>query len=195
MKLVSISSVVLCCAVFGCASSDSGTHPEASGAESAASHLDPADPSILRRPFTAEQIRDAWAPGLVIEVHMYGPEGDQHQRWTVLSADADGAEIEYATLDANGEPTGETNAERTTWVELRDHATFAAATSTVEETAMETALGNLAGWRYTTTDEATGTVSEYFFARDLPGAPIEYSMKRGEEIVMQMAQISRTPPG
>ena len=191
--LVGLGWSVLCAA---CAAPDPGHHAESGEpARTTDASLDPDDPSILRRPFTAEQIREAWAPGLVIDVHRYGPEGDAHERWTVVSADAEGADIEYAALDGSGEPTGKADVQRALWVELRDHATFPAASSTVEDTTLDTSLGTLEGWLYTTRDEEAGTVTELFFARDLPGAPVEVTMKRGEEVVMEMAQISRTPPG
>ena len=46
-------------------------------------------PSILPRPFTAEQIRDEWIVGLTMTLRRTTPEGSSVERWTVVTADAD----------------------------------------------------------------------------------------------------------
>lgn len=155
---------------------------------------DPEDPSILLRPFTAEQIRSAWVPGLTLELSRKTPEGEKLERWTVMASDAEGAYIEYATLDAEGSVEGEPRLERSTWLELRDHASFKADRSRRVTITRDTELGELAGWLYTVDDRGTGTVSEYFFARAYPGAPVHVRVTRGEELVMELSQLARHRP-
>jgi hypothetical protein len=155
---------------------------------------DPDDPSILRRPFTAEQIRDEWIKGFSIDMARRTPEGMHVERWTVVAADAEGVEIRYAALDAEGKPAAEGIVERSTWVELRDHASFPADSSTVETVTRDTALGPLEGWHYTVRDEAAGTVTDFFFASSLPGAPVQMQTRLNGQVVLEIAQVARHRP-
>jgi hypothetical protein len=169
-------------------------------AAAAASAQTPAEPTpapadILPRPFTAEQIRAEMAPGFTAVLGRRTPEGESRQRWTVVAADAEGVEIEYAALDGAGRPTGEPRVAHSGWVELRDHATFPADRSTREEVTRDTALGRLDGWLYTVRDPDAGTVAEFFFAAAYPGAPVEMRVTQGGETVMEMRQLERHRPG
>ncbi len=156
-----------------------------------ASELDSEDPSLLRRPFTADEIRRAWVPGLILEFSRKTPEGETLERWTVMASDEGGAYIEYATLDDEGNVVDEPRLERSEWVELRDHASFKADRSRREAATRETALGELDGWLYTVDDPDTGMFSEFFFARSLPGAPVHVRVTRGGELVMELNQLAR----
>ena len=60
--------------------------------------LDPNDPTILMRPFSAEEIRDEWVPGFRLLMRRSFPEQTLIERWTVVSADDEGVEIEHATI-------------------------------------------------------------------------------------------------
>ena len=154
--------------------------------------LDADDPTLLVRPFSAEEIRREWTAGLTLDLRRRTPEGEELERWIVVSADAEGADIGYVALDADGAPIGEQRVERAGWIELRDHASFPAEHATREEAKRETALGPLDGWIYTVRDEPSGTVSEFFFAASLPGAPVEMRMTRGDELLLELAQIARS---
>jgi len=180
-------------AAWGCGPQGPAS-PEAGAAAPQPAEVEPGDPTILRRPFTAEQIRDEWVEGLTLVLVRTTPEGRTQQRWTVVSADADGTEIEYAILDPAGSPTGEVKVERSSWVELRDHASFPVGHSRRERATRETALGTLEGWVYTVEDPADGTVNELFFAGSLPGAPVLMSMSRGGVIAARMEMVERRRP-
>ena len=156
----------------------------------------PAPPpsEFLEHPFTAEEIRDEWIPGFTLEVQMSSPAGDELQRWTVVGADAEGADIEYApsirwaTSSAgrrSGAPPGPSSA--TT-------RAFPAANATRQEATRSTALGELDGWLYTVRGAAAGEVTELFFARSLPGAPVEMAVMKDGEVVSGMSQIARRRP-
>jgi len=111
--------------------------------------LEPDDPSLLRRPFTAEEIRDEWVEGFRLLIRRTTPAAVKIERWTVISADDDGAEIEYAILDDDSN-VSDSAVRGTTWVELRDHASFPAATATREWITRSTGLGTYDGWLYST---------------------------------------------
>ncbi len=112
--------------------------------------LEPDDPSLLRRPFTADEIRDEWVEGFRLLIRRTTPAAVKVERWTVISADDEGAEIEYATLDENNN-VSKSAVQGTTWVELRDHASFPAATATREWVTRSTGLGTYDGWLYRVT--------------------------------------------
>ncbi len=164
------------------------------GATTPPEDIDPDDPQILRRPFSSEQIRDEWVAGLTILMQTQAPQGGALERWVVLSTDEEGAEIEFTQVDQDGKPAGEPRLARSTWEDLRNHASFPAASATREELTMETALGELDGWLYKVRNDAAGTVTEYFFAKSLPGAPVMMRVMNNGQPVMQLAQIERQRP-
>jgi hypothetical protein len=175
--------------VFGCGGGDSPVEVAHAPAD-----LDPDDPTILKRPFTAEEIRAEWVPGLRILMRRGSPEGSRVERWTVVAADDQGAEIEYATIAEDGSVEGEPTVSRSGWTELRDHAAFPASHSTREWVSRSTALGDFEGWLYQVTDPNTASVSEYFFVPSLPGAPVQMRILEGEETVVELEQTARLRP-
>lgn len=154
----------------------------------------PDDPTILVRPFTAEQIRDEWVPGLRIIMRRSSPEATSVERWTVVSADDGGVEIEYATIGENGSVVGEPAVRRSTWIELRDHASFPAAHSSRDWVSRSTPLGDFEGWLYRVEDPEAATVQEFFFVPDLPGAPVQMRILEGEATVFELEQTARERP-
>ncbi len=189
-------ALIVLLGLWGCDSAPPPAAVEAETASVAAADplLDPEDPTLLRRPFTAEQIRGEWIPGFTLKIGRSSPEGESVERWTVVAADAEGVDIEYATLDAGGRVTGEPAVSRSGWVELRDHASFQADRSRCEEITRSTALGELQGWLYTVRDEQAGTVTEFFFAKSLPGAPVEMQVLNDGEPVVELVQLERHRP-
>ena len=171
-----------------------GSPPEEEVSETPSTEESPATPEILPQPFTAEEIRDEWIEGFQLHMSRRSNDSEERERWTVVGWDEEGAEIEYVSLDEEGQATGEPRVERTTWVDLRDHASFPAANATQETATRDTALGTLEGWVYTVTDPNQGTVTEFFFAQELPGAPVEFRMLADEEVVMEMLQVERFRP-
>lgn len=146
---------------------------------------------LLPFPFTAEEIRGELRPGLIIELQSTMPGQEARMRWTVVTADAERVQIDYQPIDAEGNPVAPSQIRPSTWAELRDHASFPAATATREWVSRETALGPLDGWFYTVPDAASGTVTTYFFAGSLPGAPVQMRTEKDGQLVMEMQQVSR----
>jgi hypothetical protein len=159
-----------------------------------AADVDPDDPTLITRPFTAEQIRDEWVPGLRILIRRTDPEGSRVERWTVLSADAEGADIEYAIIGDDGSVVGEPSVARSTWIELRDHAAFPAADATREWVARDTGLGNYNGWLYRVSEGGSAPVQEFFFVPELPGAPVQMRILDGDTTIFSLEQTARLRP-
>ena len=156
--------------------------------------LDPENPSILARPFTAEEIRDEWVPGLRLLMRRSSPEAITIERWTVVAADLEGVEIEYATIGDDGSVEGEPSVNRSSWIELRDHASVPAAYSTREWVGRSTGLGELEGWLYRVADPAATSVQEFFFVPSLPGAPVQMRILDGEAAIFELEQTARLRP-
>ena len=156
--------------------------------------LDPDDPSILERPFTADEIRDEWIPGLILMLRRTGSEGVGVERWTVLKADDEGVDIESVDTDDNGNATGEPKVNHSTWFELRDHATFAADRSTREWVSRSTTLGVFDGWLYRVSDPDADTMTEFFFVPTLPGAPVQMRIFKKGTVIFELEQIIRMRP-
>ncbi len=152
------------------------------------------DPSLLPWPFSAEQIRDEWVEGLTLVMRTDSAEGGALERWRVVAADAEAAEIEFQQIDAAGKAVGEPRVARSTWVDLRNHASFPKDRAIREEVTRETALGKLEGWLYLMPDEAAGTVQEMFFAHSYPGAPVQMRVIKEGKPIMALAQIERERP-
>jgi hypothetical protein len=156
--------------------------------------LDPDDPSIVMRPFSAEEIREEWVPGFRLLMRRSYAEETRIERWTVVSADDEGVEIEYATILDDGSVEGEPSIARSEWVELRDHAAFPAAHSTREWVSRKTALGDFEGWLYRVAEPGAALVKEFFFVPELPGAPIQMRALEGDATVLELEQTARLRP-
>lgn len=150
----------------------------------------PPAPEHLPLPFTADQICAEWVEGFSLVMRSRTPEGESRSRWTVVAADGESVEIEFAALDAEGVAVGEPARQPSTCAELRDHALFPAATASRLETSRDTPLGRLDGWLYLVRQE-DGEVNELFFAKDLPGAPVESRTLAGDEVLEELVQVER----
>ncbi|MCP3960507.1 MAG: hypothetical protein GY719_21895 [bacterium] len=186
-----VAALTVAVALWGC---DSAPAPEVADPAPAPAPEIATAPEILPLPFTAEQIRDEWVEGFSLVLQTETPKGQTRERWTVLSANEKGAEIEFVPIDAEGNAAGNPRTSRSSWEELRDHAAFPAAVSSREEIALDTALGQLDGWIYRTRSAEAGTESEFFFASSLPGAPVQMRVMKGGETVLEMAQLERHKP-
>ena len=66
-----------------------------------------AEDDFLPTPYTAEQIRDEWQPGLELTTHDTTPEGESWSRTTVREASTENVSFAVVPLDADLEPIGE----------------------------------------------------------------------------------------
>jgi hypothetical protein len=181
---------LLAMAAWGC--SDDGNREVKPGEVAPPAALENPD-DLLPRPFSAEAIREEMVVGFNLTMHRVTAEESQAERWNVISTDENTVDIEFTPLGADGNPAGPAAVRSSTWVELRDHASFPVSNSTREQVTRETRLGTLDGWLYTINDGDEGTVTELFFANELPGAPIEMRTTQGGKILMSMYQSDRNP--
>ena len=168
-----------------------GTRPAEEAPAAAPAPAEARQADYLEVPFTAEQIRDAWVPGLTLVLHFNHPDRQEWQRWTVVAADEEKAEIEYLPLDSQGQPAAPPQRAPSAWTDLRDHALFAAADAKRERTQRETAFGQLDGWLYEVRDPQAESMTRFFFADDLPGAPVWMETTSGETVMLTVHQIAR----
>ena len=204
MRACEISlSIGLVCTLVACAPSSVGdptsTPPPApvvrADVAAAAPAPDADDPALLPRPFTADQIRDEWVVGFEVTLRRWTPDNEVRERWQVVAADADGVDIASTPLDADGRATAEPRIEHSTWIELRNHASFPEDQATREAVTRPTPLGELDGWLYTVRGPKEDTVTEYFFASRFPGAPVQMRVELGGVPIMVMEQVARSAAG
>ena len=147
---------------------------------------------FLPTPYTAEQIRDAWQVGLEVTTRVRTAKGESYSRTEVLEWTAEGFRMSDRAVSRAGIPTDEEGSYYSgTWVELRDHAKFPAATTTRERAERDTTLGKLEGWLYQVSGK--DGESEFFFADGLPGPPVVYRKSEQDTGNFLAEQISRSP--
>jgi hypothetical protein len=131
-------------------------------------HADPhlLGPGLAPTPFTAAEIRAGCPVGRVSIVRT--PDGLGSIRFA--SGDEEGAWIEDTMLDERGEAAGPVERERSTWLELQEHAAFPAESTTIDRVELAGPLGTLPCLRYTV--QRGEAVLVFWFAVDLPGMPI-----------------------
>jgi hypothetical protein len=141
------------------------------------------DPHILApgrapTPFTAEEIRRGCPRGRTIRLLVEPHGADPFVRVNrFVETDVEGSTVEKTRFTIDGEPMGAAEQERTTWLELQEHASFPADQTEIRPETIETPLGVLDCLRYTVADgEAVDT---FWFARAAPGMPILFMSEEG----------------
>jgi len=131
-------------------------------------------PGLLPTPFDPAELRAGCPDGRQIRMRI---EADGRiVAWRTnrfRGGDAEGTTLESEAFDADGRPTGEPTTARVTWRALQGHASFEAARTTRTEETIETPLGTLDCWRYSTLEE-DGSTGDYWFAHGIAGMPIRY---------------------
>jgi hypothetical protein len=155
---------------------------------------EPTGEERLPTPYSADEIRAEWVEGFTVEMLRTVPDGEVHERWTVVAADDGGVDIRFNALDADDQPAGEGVVRHSGWEELRDHASFPADRAERERSTRETPLGDLDGWLYTVHDPEAGSVTRFFFADSLPGAPVWMQVSADGEPQMTLEQVKRSRP-
>ena len=139
--------------------------------------------TIAAVPFSAAEIHAATPPGRTYVVEMReGDEEPRRETWTFeQSTDA-------GFLLVVRDPEGtELRRSEGPWSELESHAHFPAELTTIAAAALRSELGNLTCRIYTVRDpDDANVVRRFWFADDLPGAPIRMVVESGEQVVMEM---------
>ncbi len=151
----------------------------------------------LPAPFSADEIREAFPPGqhLVFGLFAAGQE-DQVADWRVTGWTEDEVTIAFTTLAADGVTVLEATEERTTrWDALRDHAVFPDPGASRARGVLVHPLGTLDIWLYTVPGPEPGMLRRYWFADDLPGPPIRFTITHEGVEVFKMEQRERSTAG
>lgn len=115
-------------------------------------------------PYTADQLRAATKPGRTYRYRVEAKgEPPSERTMTFASVDAGGADVAVT-----GEPK-----RRVTWEELRQHAEFPAALVRTREETLTVPAGTFDCIVYVVLGDH-GEASTFFFAKDLPGAPVQF---------------------
>jgi hypothetical protein len=156
------------------------------------------DPHVLASgraptPFTADEIRGGCPPGRTtrLRVDVVG-ETPFHRISRFVECDETGATTERSRLSLDGSPLAEPEVDRVTWRDLQAHASFPAEDTTIESERIETAIGELDCLRYTVRDGATEEV--FWFAKDLPGLPIQCLTRTNGQVVTTVSVVDNTNP-
>jgi hypothetical protein len=156
------------------------------------------DPHVLApgrapTPFTADEIRDGCPAGRTIRLRI-DVEGESpfHRVSRFIECDEVGATMERSRLSLDGSVLAEPEVDRVTWRDLQAHASFPADDTTIEPERIETAIGELDCLRYTVREGATDEV--FWFAKDLPGMPIQSLTRTDGQVVVTVSVLDNSIP-
>jgi hypothetical protein len=145
----------------------------------------------LPTPFSAAEIRDGCPPGRTLRFRMERPGQDPVVRVSrYAETDTDSAVQESWTEDLEGRRLSDPKLERSTWLELQEHASFPRATTVRTEEELEIPAGRFACLRYTRTDP--DAIWRFWFALELPGQPVRYEREASGQIVFSAALMENT---
>ena len=146
-------------------------------------------PDHLPTPFSAGDIRAGCPPGRTIRVRSEAPGREPTFRQIrFVEVDADVAVQEFQSTDAGGLPIGEATRQRSSWLELQQHASKPASGTVIDEVELALPFGREACWRYTVggRDE---TVT-FWFAKGRAGMPVQVEQQVGGELVSRSVVIA-----
>lgn len=195
MRTLLVIGSVLALASCGASSEASapGRAGHAGGGEHAAADAEP----IAEVPFAAEVIRDASPAGRTYVFRFEEDGAERTERWVFERVDERGFTSTSTPVDGDGRPTGPAQRSEGTWEELESHAHFPAARTTITNAQLTIPLGAFRCRLYTVTsedEEGREVVSRYWFAVDLPGAPVRVVREVGGEPVLTMMMVAHEPP-
>ncbi len=150
------------------------------------------DAEVAPRPFTAAQLREACRAGRVMTFVMERPpKPPVKRRMTFLVADDERATIVSELLGDQNEVLGTPETQTATWDELRRHATYPRATTTIMDAVAEVPAGSFPCKRYTILEGAKKTVA--CFASELPGPPVELVIEEDGRLLLSMELLKNQP--
>lgn len=158
----------------------------------------PSEPADAEPPFSAEEIREATAVGRRYVFRVADGSGaERRTRMEFVAVDDEGCTVLHVLTDAEGEPLAEPAEERSTWAELESHGRFPRDRTTVEAGEVEVPAGTYACRVFTVTAPARGDaeqeVSTYWFADELPGAPVKLVVEVDGAEVWRMELLEHHP--
>ncbi|MBT3218394.1 MAG: peptide deformylase [Proteobacteria bacterium] len=151
--------------------------------ESAEDHVEP--------PFSAETIRSATGEGrrYTWRVKEYG--ATVFRGVVLVEVGDDSLIMRRSAVDDEGE-IERTVDSLTTWNELESHSHFPIEKTVISESWVDTPAGAFDTIVYTVNDPI-GFVTTYWFARDLPGAPVRLEARDHETLIVEMELVDHRP--
>jgi hypothetical protein len=149
-------------------------------------------PDHLPTPFTAAEIRAACPPGRTLRFRIQHADEEPMIRVSrYVEADAVAAVQESWQEGLDGQRRSEPERERSTWIDLQEHASFPRTVTERGEDQIAIPAGEYACLRYVRTDP--DAVWRFWFAHELPGQPVRYEREVSAEIVFSAVLIENTP--
>jgi len=149
-------------------------------------------PDHLPTPFTASEIRAGCPAGRTLRYLTERAGQEPSIRVTrYVAVDPEGTTQESWLESEDGVVVGKPEPERSTWLELQQHASFPAAITERNEETIEIPAGRFDCLRYTRTDEL-GTW-RFWFARDLPGQPVRFANDVAGQVVFSATLLEDLP--
>lgn len=151
---------------------------------------------IAEVPFAWTAIRDATPAGRTYYFQFREEGRVRHERWVFETVTETGYTSSSTPVDEAGEPTGETERGEGTWQELEHHAHFPAGATEITNAVLTLPLARFRCRLYTVTsaDDAGRTViARFWFATDLPGAPVRMVREVDGETVLEMQLVRHVP--
>ncbi len=151
-------------------------------------------PDTLPTPFSADQIREACAPGRSNSFLVVKAGSDPYVgRWEFVAGDAVGADSLRWNETPDGTPLGPREPAHGTWAEFQHHAAYPADRTVITAETIDVPAGRYECWCYTTTEPGR-EVTRAWFARDLPGPPVRVVTEAGGEVVFSSTLIAVVDP-
>ena len=146
-------------------------------------------PDHLPTPFSAADIRTGCPLGRAIRLRSEAPGVEPTFRQIrFVEVDADGAVQEFQPTNAAGRPVGEPTRDRSSWLDLQQHASQPASATVIDEVDLALPFGTESCWRYTVSaDEERVT---FWFAKGRAGMPVQVEKRVGGELVSRSVVIA-----
>jgi len=166
-----------------------GTSPVASGP---AASPEPPAAALAPFPYTPEQLRGAFPVGRTLTYELV--DGDQtvilETRFTAVTAEA--ATMETVTRDGKGAAVGAPQTSTTPWLELVHHASYPAATTSIDDVAIDTPSGRHPAKKYVVRrpdDKGRPSVTIAYFDTERAGPPVRMLVEVDGAIVQRLALV------
>jgi hypothetical protein len=153
---------------------------------------EPEAAATLPTPYTGEQIRDATAPGRRYRFRTVAGDHTSIVTMEFVEVTPEAAVVESSVFDGDGNRVAPAQTARSTWEELRLHATFPAAVTTTEDATVTVPAGTFETTLYTV--RAGDQVERFWFARELPGPPVKMEQQTAAgDLVFTMELLEHAP--
>jgi len=154
----------------------------------------PGEGALAPFPYTAEQIRDASPLGRVFRHRIVENGAVNIAETRFVAVDATTATFETIVSDEAGKQLAPPQRATATWDELRHHASYPAAATTVEDAAIDTPAGHFECMKYVVRrphEDGRPSVTIAYFAKQLPGPPVRMIVEAGGAIIGELTLIGQ----